>query len=100
MMIASFFLIDVGSGEAGQDVKAMSEDIDKDLQKLTNETKDKCASLESCLAQIEHYQKVEKNIFGGRGWAMLQTIKDYGFESWNLDKATKMNNYIGHRITI
>lgn len=73
MMIASFFLIDVGSGEAGQDVKAMSEDIDKDLQKLTNETKDKCASLESCLAQIEHYQKVEKNIFGGRGWAMLQT---------------------------
>ena len=47
-----------GTSEGGDDVRGMSEDIDKDLHKLTNETKERCAALESCLAQIDQYQKV------------------------------------------
>ncbi len=49
-----------GVSEAGEDVRSMADDIDKDLHKLTDETKERSATLESCLAQIEHYQKVNK----------------------------------------
>jgi hypothetical protein len=36
----------------------MAEEIEGDLHKLTDQTKERCASLESCLAQIDNYQKV------------------------------------------
>lgn len=43
----------------GSDVRAIGEEIDKDLQQLTEQTKERCSTLEACLAQIESYQKVE-----------------------------------------
>jgi hypothetical protein len=53
-----FLLNFVGPSEAGEDVRRMAEEIEGDLHKLTDQTKERCASLESCLAQIDNYQKV------------------------------------------
>jgi hypothetical protein len=56
--IFKYFWNFVGPSEAGEDVRRMAEEIEGDLHKLTDQTKERCASLESCLAQIDNYQKV------------------------------------------
>jgi hypothetical protein len=39
----------------------MAEDIDRDLERLSEETREKCQTLETCLLQIESYHKVRKS---------------------------------------